>query len=125
MSSVFRPGWLVSVASSFVRRVRVVERRDERLHQRHRPVVRARIAPGFERVRVGDVPVREFGRLVLIEAVVDHDADLREPFPELDVRRRREHRVVAEDHEQLDLSGLHRGRQLRERGVLADRLRLD
>ncbi len=42
-----------------VRRMRVVERRDERLHQRDRAVVRARISPCFERVRVRDVPMRE------------------------------------------------------------------
>ena len=50
-------GWLVR-GENLVGRVRVVERRDERLHQRDGAVVRARIAPRLERVRVGDVPVR-------------------------------------------------------------------
>ena len=126
MSSVLRAGCARERREHLVRRVRVVERRDERLHQRHRAVVGARVAPAFRADACrGCSSARDSRRLVLIEAVVDDQADLAEPLGELDVSRRGEHRVVAEDDEQLDLTGLHRRRQLGERGVLADRLRLD
>ena len=46
-------------AEHFVRRASFVERRDERLDDRDGAVVRARVAPRLERVRVRHVPVAE------------------------------------------------------------------
>ena len=106
-------------------RVGVVERRRQRLDERHRSVVRARIAPRLERVRGRHVPVRELGRLVKVERVVHDHPDLREPFGELEIGGRGEDGVDAEDHEELHLPGGHRGRELRERRVPVHRLRFD
>ena len=52
----------------FVRRLAAVERRDQRLHDRHRAVVGADVAPRLEEVRFRDVPVAERGGLVLVAA---------------------------------------------------------
>ena len=50
----------------FVRRLAAVERRDQRLDDRHGAVVGAHVAPRFEVVRLGDVPVAERRGLVLV-----------------------------------------------------------
>ena len=49
----------------------LVQRRDERLDDRHGAVVRARVAPAFERMRVRNVPVAQVRGLVGVEAVID------------------------------------------------------
>ncbi len=108
-----------------VRRVSVVQRRDQRLHQRDRPVVGTRVTPALERVRVGDVPVAQGRGFVLIQPVIDHEADLRQAFAELEVRGRREDRVVAHDHQELHLARVHGGCEFRQRRVVVDRLWLD
>ena len=77
------------------------------------PSYDASIAPALERVRVRNVPVAEIRRLVGVETVVDRQADLGELLGELQVRRRGEDRVdPAEDHQHLDLAGIHRRDQI-------------
>src|SRR2546421_1846853 len=49
----------------------VIERRDQRLNHAEGTVESARIAPGFQVVRFGDVPVAEFGSLVKMRADVN------------------------------------------------------
>ncbi len=46
--------------------MRVIQRRDQRLNHAERAVESARISPGFEVVRFGDVPVAKFGGLVKV-----------------------------------------------------------
>ncbi len=76
-------------------------------------------------MRIRDVPVRELGGLVEIQAVIDDQADLAEPFGEFQLCRCGKDRVVAQDDQDLDLPRVHRGRKLGERRMLADRVRLD
>ena len=85
----------------------VVERRDQRLDDRRRAIVGAHIAPGFEIVRGGHVPMAEPRRLVVVEAEPDPQADLVEPLGEAQIRRRGDNRVRVADHEQIDLPRVH------------------
>jgi hypothetical protein len=112
-------------AEHLVGRAPLVERRDERLRERHRAVERAGVPPALERVRRRDVPVRQVRGFVHVGAVVGDEGDPREALGKPEIDRRGEHRVAAEDHEQLDLPGVHRSDQLVERGRLVGRLRLD
>ena len=50
-----------------VRRLAAVERSDERLHDRDGPVVPARIAPRLEEVRLGNLPMTERRRLIVVQ----------------------------------------------------------
>src|SRR2546430_4305414 len=59
----------------FTRGVRVVQRRNERLNHAESAIEGARIAPGFEVVRFGDMPIAEFGGLVKVRADVDSVLD--------------------------------------------------
>ena len=72
-------------AQQLVGRTSLVQGRDERLDDRHGAVVGTRVAPRFERVGVGDVPVGQVRRFVGVQTVVDDRADFREPFRELQV----------------------------------------
>ena len=54
-------------------RVAVVQRSDQRLKDSDGAVISAAVAPGFEVVRSRDVPVRVFGRFVVVEAGVDEE----------------------------------------------------
>ena len=60
----------------FVRALAVIQRSNQRLNDADCAVVCAGIAPGFELVRLVDVPVAEFGGLVLVEAVVHAQRNL-------------------------------------------------
>ena len=51
--------------------MRAVERSDQRLDHAERAVECARIAPGFEVMRFGDVPVAKFGSFIEMRAEVD------------------------------------------------------
>src|SRR5262249_57622136 len=61
-----------------VRGLAVVERSDEGLEDRDRPVHGAGVAPGLERMRLGPLPVAALGGLVLVEAEADAQRDLAE-----------------------------------------------
>jgi hypothetical protein len=90
-----------------VGRLAAEEWRDERLQDRDGAVVRARVAPGLERVRRRDVPVAEARGLVVVEAEVDAQIDLAERLHEAEVRGRREDRVAPNDDERRDLARVH------------------
>ncbi len=98
-----------------LRRPPLVERGDQRLHQRDGAVVGAVVSPALERVRRRQIPVRERRGLVDVLAVVGDERHLRHPLGEPQVRRRGEDRVAAEDHEHFHLTGVHRRGELRDR----------
>jgi hypothetical protein len=108
----------------FVRRLAVVERRDQRLYDAHRPIVGANVAPGFQEVGFRDVPVTLGRRLVFVEAHVRLHADLVERFGELQVDRRAVDRVGADDQQELDRPGVHLAHKLAQRRALIDGLNL-
>ena len=102
-------------------RQRVVERRDQRLDDRGRPVGGAQVAPALERVRGGQVPVAALRRLVEVEPVVDPQGHPVEGLREVEVRGGRVDRVRAQDHEDLDRPRLHLRHERREGRRLPDR----
>ena len=108
----------------FVRRLAAVERRDQRLHDAHRAVVGAHVAPRFEEVRFRNVPVTERRGLVLVETEVRAHGDLLQRLVELQIDRRRVDRIAAEDEQELDRAGVHLADQLAQRRALIDRLQL-
>ena len=90
------PGVPFMTATSLNRRAAFVDRRDERLDQRHRAVERARVAPGLEEVRFRHVPVAALGRFVVVQAEVHGRRHLAECVGKAEIGGRREHRIGAE-----------------------------
>ena len=103
----------------FVGGLAAVERRDQRLHDRRGAVERERVAPGFQEVRLGDVPLTLFGGLVVLEREMHPPDDLRQSRPETDVGGRVEDRVSPQDQERSDLAGREVGDE-RAEGVEPD-----
>ena len=108
-----------------MRRAPVVERRDQRLDDRDRAVVRARVAPRLEVVRLGDVPVHVHRRLVVVRREVRAERHLVHRLDEREVARRVVDRIAAEDDERLHGAGVHVGDELLERIELIDRRDFD
>ena len=65
-----------SSATSSCGALAVVKRSDQRLNDTDRAVIGAGIAPGFELVRLIDVPLAEFRGFVLVEPEVHTQRDL-------------------------------------------------
>src|SRR5664280_1864444 len=79
------------------RRLPAVERLEERLEDRDGAVESARIAPGFELVRLVHVPRAVLARLVVVEPEARAESDLLQPLDEAEVRWSVERGVAAED----------------------------
>ena len=82
----------------------LVERLDQRLHDRGRAVEGAGVAPRFQVVGLGQMPVALPRRFVLVEAQMDAQRHLLHVLGEAQVGRRGEDRIAAEDHQHLDLA---------------------
>ncbi len=63
---IANPRLVAECGKHFAGGMRVIQRRDQRLNHAERAVESARISPGFEVVRFGDVPVAKFGGLVKV-----------------------------------------------------------
>ena len=101
----------------FVRALAVVERRDQRLHDAHRAVVGAGIAPGLQIVRFVHVPLAEFRGFVLIkpEMHAERNARTLERVGEAKIGGRIVGRIAAHDDQHVHLAGAHVGDQIFER----------
>ena len=120
-----RPRWIVEEGrQEFVRRPAVVQRLDERLHDRDRPVERPRVPPGLERVRLGDVPLAVLGGLVLLQTETEAQRDLEQRLPEAEIGRRVEDRIATEDCQEVDAPAPHVVDKIPDRRDLVDRLDL-
>src|SRR3989440_4943164 len=111
-------------SDQFMRRAAAVERRDQRLHDRDGAVVRARIAPRFEKMRLRNMPMTQRRRLIVVLTEVNAKLHLVHRIGELEVGRRRVDRIAAEDDQDVDLAAVHVADQVTERIEVADRLRL-
>ena len=109
----------------FVDGAALVERLDERLNDRDRAVVRARVRPRFEEVGFGDVPVAQLRGLVVVRAEVDAEAHLLKARAEVEVGRRVVDGVAADDDEHLDLALVDVGQQLSQRLDVIDGVRVN
>ena len=73
---------------SFLERVAVIKRSNQRLNDTHGAVISASITPGFQKMCLRDVPVAERGGLVIVEAEVNAQRDLQELLRELQINPR-------------------------------------
>ncbi len=89
------------------------------------PSYAARVAPGFQEVRLGHVPMAQRRRLIVVLAEVNAERDLVQAVRERNVGGRRVDRVAADDDERGDAPGLHVGDQILERLDLIDGVGLD
>ena len=67
----------------------------------------------------------EFSSLVFVLPEMDSQADFQKPLSKLQVRRRGESRVAAQDHEYIDPASLDIGNQLTQGLELIDRVGLE
>ena len=104
--------------------IAAVERRDQRLNDRHGAVVGAHVAPGFEIVRLGNMPVAQSAEVSsLYRRQLDGEVRLDEQTREVQIRRRVVHRIATDDDQQLNGIGRHIARQLAQRFGVVRRLR--
>ena len=103
----------------------VIQRLDERLLDGHGAVEGAGIAPGFEVMGLGKVPLAQLGGLVVVEAEVHADAGLGDLVAHAPLDGGVERGIAAEDEEQIDAAGFEILHQIAERGDLIDRIGLD
>ena len=125
MASAATPGLGGERGEEIVRRLTLVERLDQRLHQRDGAVERSRIPPAFERMCLRDVPVAERRGLVNVRRVIDDERDFDEALGEAQVHGSGERRIAAHDHEQFDLPGLDGLREIGDCGRPPGRRGLD
>ena len=111
---------------------RIVERRDQRLHEARRPVRGFQVGPAFQAVRRGQMPLALRGGLVEIATEMDAEFCLGDGLHEAEGRRRIVGGIAAEYKEVFDLPGVEvadeigqrsRHRQLLSRLEMVDRRR--
>ncbi len=110
----------------FVRALAVVQRGNQRLHDAHRAVVSAGVAPGLEIVGLVHVPLAEFRGLVLVETEVhpQRNVGVLERIGESEVGGRIVGRISAQDDQHVHLAAAHVGDQVLERLGLIHRVRV-
>src|SRR5258707_1039359 len=62
--------------NQFVNALAVVKRSNQGLHDADRPVISARITPGFEIMRFADMPVAKLGSFVVVKAEMNAERNL-------------------------------------------------
>src|SRR5215472_3045333 len=72
----------------FMRRLAVVKRRNEGLNNGGCPIVSASIAPGFQVMRLGDVPVADRRGFVFVVAKMKPRVDLQNILAKVQIRGR-------------------------------------
>ena len=92
----------------------VVQGGDRRLDQPHGPVEGPDVAPGFQRVGGGQVPIGMGAGLVVVEPGMDLERHPRHPGGEIEGAGGLVDRVGAEHDERLDGAAPHRLRELRQ-----------
>ena len=112
----------------FMGALAVVERSDQRLNDTDRAVIGAGIAPGFELMRLIDVPLAEFRRSRSGRARGAHATGTLPFFrapAKVKIGRRVVGRVAAENHEQIHFSDVDVGNEFLDRRGLVDGIRID
>ena len=84
-----------------------VKRRDQWLHDRHRAVVRARVAPRFQVMRGRNVPVTNVGSFVVVETEVRAQLNFIQPVQiQPEINRRVVSRIAAQDDQRINAAGV-------------------
>ncbi len=93
----------------FVRGLAAIQRLDQRLNDAHCAVIGAGIAPRFEIVRFGNVPLAKFGGLVAMRTETNLQADgIRfQRGSKFEFGRRVISRIAAENQQQVNLARAH------------------
>jgi hypothetical protein len=86
-----------------------------------RSIVAAHIAPRFQEVRLGNVPVAERTGLVVMKTEMRTQSDLANRVGQVQIDGRGVNRVSSEDHEETDGSRVHLAHELGEAGALIHR----
>ena len=81
-----------------------VERRDQRLDHRDRAVIAPRVAPGFQFVRLRNVPVAQRRGFVFIQPEARAERHLRQNFLEAQIGGRVIDRIAAQNQQRRDAS---------------------
>ena len=111
----------------FVNAFSAVQRRNQRLNHAQRPVIRPRIAPGFQIVRFVDVPQAKLSRFVLVKTHVDPEWDLGvlKRIGKTQVGRCIVGRIAAQDQQHVHFPAPHIGNQIAQRFGLVDGIGID
>ncbi len=80
-------------SQNLMRRFTLIQRRNQRLNDADRPVIRANIAPRLEIMRFGNVPVAVFAGLIVVEALLDAQRDFADRLIEFEIGWSHEDRV--------------------------------
>src|SRR4029453_12461908 len=102
-----------------------VERLDEWLNNRNSAIEGARVAPAFQIMRFGNMPMANARRLILVEAEADAHSEFLEAGRKINVGRYIEYRVASNYHEHVDGARFHFADKLAQRFELVDRHRFD
>jgi hypothetical protein len=87
--------------------------------------VAARVAPRFEEVRFGNVPMAQRRRLIVVLTQMGAELHLVQRVGEFQVGRRRVDGIAAHDQQYVHSAGVHVGDEVANRRELIDRLRFD
>ena len=95
-----------------MRRLAAIKRGDQRLGNRCGPVKGARVAPGFEVMGFGQMPMAQARRLVLIKAQVTPERHTLKALAKAEIGWGGEYRITAKDDENLHFVRIDRIRQI-------------
>src|SRR3989449_54666 len=102
-----KPGFFAESADHVVRRLALIERCDQRLDDAGRAVGRARVAPRFEEIRCGDVPLATVRRLVHIGTQVDRDANFFQLRRKIKIMRSVVDGIATEENQRVHAARVH------------------
>ncbi len=103
----------------------VVERGDQGLDDRDGSVVGAGVAPGFQRMRLRHLPVTQLRSLVLVKPDADSEPHFAHRAGKIEIARSGIAGITAENHQHVDIAGVHLANQVAQRIDSDDRLGLD
>ena len=106
-------------------RAAVVQGLDEGLLQGDGSIEGARVAPRLQVVRLRQTPLAELRGFVVVEAEVDAQARLADAVAHAQIDRRVEHRIAADDQEQVHRAGVQIFHQVLQGRQLVGRVGLD
>ncbi len=108
-----------------VSRAALVKRLDQRLGDGGGAVEGTRVAPGFQVMRFGQMPVALPRRLILKKAQMNAKRHFLHVLAETQIGRRGEHRIAAQDYQHFDAARVHVVSQFAQRGGLIHRACFD
>ncbi len=85
-----------------------------RLHNSVGAIIRPDVAPAFQEMGLGHVPLAEPTGLIAVETQVNGSGDFCQSIDELHVIRRSVNRIAAQNDQRVNCAGLHGSRQRRD-----------